>query len=144
MNSYLVVALGSAIGGVARHWCGLTLAARLGTDFPWGTLVVNVSGSFLIGVIAALVDLHDHNVARSTREFLMVGVLGGYTTFSAFSLQTLTLLRDGRIAYAAGNVVVVAHTLSAGSVGWLSARHRFEARYVFLIGLCTRLQLSAA
>lgn len=102
MTSYLLIALGSAIGGVARHWCGLAVAQRMGSAFPWGTLVVNVIGSFLIGLIAALTDAA-HQSQRA-REFLMVGVLGGYTTFSAFSLQTLALLREGKVFAAGGNV----------------------------------------
>lgn len=107
VTSYLLIALGSALGGVARHWCAVTIANRFGNTFPWGTLAVNVVGSFLIGLIAAFAAPHGRwGESQTAREFLMVGVLGGYTTFSAFSLQTLTLLRDGKVAYASANIAL--------------------------------------
>jgi CrcB protein len=105
--TYLLIALGSALGGMARHWCGLAVAARVGTAFPLGTVLINILGSFLIGLVAALTQADSRwGSAELTRDFLMVGVLGGYTTFSAFSLQTLNLLRDGKLAYAGANVAV--------------------------------------
>ena len=103
-KAYLLVALGSALGGVGRFWIAGILASR-SANFPIATLVVNVSGSFLIGMLAAWLP-----VARGApplllgREFLMVGVLGGYTTFSAFSLQTLELMGQGAWSAAASNV----------------------------------------
>ena len=100
--TYVLVALGSALGGVARHGLSVLIAQRLGAGFPWGTIFVNVTGSFLIGLVAALTDARQNT--QGTREFLMIGVLGGYTTFSAFSLQTLALLREGRLLEATGNV----------------------------------------
>ena len=103
MSSWLFIAVGSALGGVARHGVGLFIAQRLGQLFPWGTLAVNVVGSALIGVCAASLM----NGARSEsiiREFLMIGFLGGFTTFSAFSLQTFQLMRDGKLAFALANV----------------------------------------
>lgn len=104
MMSYLLIAVGSAIGGVTRHWLGLMVAAKFGSQFPWGTLLINVTGSFLIGLIAALTDARQE--VQGSRDFLMVGVLGGFTTFSAFSLQTLMLVREGKFLYAGGNVVL--------------------------------------
>jgi CrcB protein len=105
--TYLLIAIGSALGGMARHWCGLAVAARAGTAFPLGTVLINIVGSFLIGLVAALTQADGRwSSAQLTRDFLMVGVLGGYTTFSAFSLQTLNLLRDGKLAYAGANVAV--------------------------------------
>ena len=105
--TYLLIAIGSALGGMARHWCGLAVAARMGTAFPLGTVLINILGSFLIGLVAALTQADGRwGSAQLTRDFLMVGVLGGYTTFSAFSLQTLNLLRDGKLAYAGANVAV--------------------------------------
>lgn len=119
MISYVLVALGSAIGGVARHWCGSLISSPAAGMFPWGTLFVNASGSFLIGVFAAVLDSDD----RAARELLMVGVLGGYTTFSAFSLQTLELLRDGKVAQAGANIAMsVALCLAAVWLGYFTAR----------------------
>ncbi|HKG83617.1 MAG TPA: fluoride efflux transporter CrcB [Beijerinckiaceae bacterium] len=94
--TYLWVALGSALGGVARHWCSGVAARLWGESFPWGTIIVNVAGSFVIGLFATL-TAPDGRVAASSeaRLFVMVGLCGGYTTFSAFSLQSLVLARAG-------------------------------------------------
>lgn len=102
----LWVALGSAIGGVARYWSSGVIARTVGETFPWGTLLVNVSGSLAIGLIWTLTG-PDGRVLMGTagRQFLMIGILGGFTTFSSFSLQTLTLLQDGQWMSAAFNVV---------------------------------------
>ena len=105
LMSWLAVAVGSAAGGLARYGCGLWIASRIDSGFPWATLFVNVTGSFLIGLVAALTDPSGRWAAAPVlRELLMVGVLGGYTTFSAFSLQTFALLREGRVAFALANV----------------------------------------
>lgn len=105
-KAYLLVALGSALGGVGRFWIAGLLASR-SASFPVATIVVNVSGSFLIGILAAwLPDSRDSTPGLLGRAFLMVGVLGGYTTFSAFSLQTLELMGKGAWSAAASNVVV--------------------------------------
>jgi CrcB protein len=103
--SYFWVAFGGALGGVGRYWLSGIVATRLGERFPWGTLVVNLSGSLLIGFLAAL-NLPEgrFHLAPTTRQFLMVGLCGGYTTFSSFSLQTLTLLQEGEWLQAGGNV----------------------------------------
>lgn len=90
--TYFWVALGGALGSAARFWISNLAAARWGETFPWGTLLINVSGSFLIGILAGHSTATDSWFASdSARKFLMVGICGGYTTFSAFSLQTLTL-----------------------------------------------------
>ncbi|HEY8520713.1 MAG TPA: fluoride efflux transporter CrcB [Gammaproteobacteria bacterium] len=104
--SYFWVALGSALGGMARYGCN-GLAARLfGASFPWGTLIVNVSGSLLIGVLAALLAPENRLFGHpDARAFLAVGVLGGFTTFSSFSLETLNLARSGEWLAAAANAV---------------------------------------
>ena len=99
MNSYLLVAIGSAIGGVLRFWLAEMMGEKLGAEHL-GTVIVNVTGSFAIGFLAALGPM------PFTRQLLIVGVLGGYTTFSAFSLQTLALAHEGRWATAGGNVVL--------------------------------------
>ena len=102
----LWVALGSALGGVARYWCSGVIANLMGETFPWGTLIVNVVGSFLIGFIATVSGTDGRFlVPAEARQFLMVGILGGYTTFSSFSLQTLTLARDGERLLVGANIV---------------------------------------
>ena len=108
-RSYLWVALGSMIGGVSRFWISGLVAARLGQVFPWNTLLINVSGSFVIGLLGAWTTPEGPLSAgqRSfATSFLMIGVCGGYTTFSSFSLQTLNLMRDKQWLWAGGNVVI--------------------------------------
>jgi CrcB protein len=101
-STALVVALGSALGGVARVW-GTVLVGRLvGEGLPWGTLTVNVVGSLMIGLVASLSAPEGRWLAHPlTKQFFLLGVFGGFTTFSAFSLQTLNLLRDGEVVKAA-------------------------------------------
>jgi fluoride exporter len=91
---YLVIGLGGFLGANARYLLGTWIVARYGTSFPYGTLVINVSGSFVIGLFLVLISerfvLHPH-----WRLFVVVGFLGAYTTFSAFSFESLALLLDG-------------------------------------------------
>lgn len=119
--SYLLIALGSAIGGVARYWCSGLVAQRVGEVFPWGTFAVNVIGCFLIGIMGAMSEPDGRwYVDPGARQFLMIGVLGGFTTFSSFSLQTLNLLRDGEWLYATANVAAsVAACLLAVWLGFV-------------------------
>ena len=106
-TEYLWIALGSALGGMARYWLSGVVARRFGEAFPVGTLIVNVTGSFAIGFIASLSDPGGRLLMGvSARQFIMLGVLGGYTTFSSFSLQTLNLARDGEWLYASANVAL--------------------------------------
>jgi fluoride exporter len=121
--SYLLVGIGSALGGMARHWTTSLVASRWGVGFPWGTLAVNVAGSLLIGVLAAgLVPAGRWVLPFPARELLIVGVLGGYTTFSAFSLQTFMLLQQGDWLRAGGNVALsILLCLAAVSLGYLLA-----------------------
>lgn len=123
MQAYLLVAVGSALGGAGRYWCSQWFAERFGDAFPWGTVFINILGSLLIGVVGALGDPQaSPYLSANARLFLMVGVLGGYTTFSAFSLQTLNLLRAGELAYAAANVFAsVGLCLAAVWLGFLIA-----------------------
>jgi CrcB protein len=94
--NYLWVAIGGALGSVARYWCSGVVARWFGESFPWGTLVVNVTGSFIIGLFATLTAPEGRwFVASEARVFVMAGLCGGYTTFSSFSLQTLALAREG-------------------------------------------------
>jgi CrcB protein len=107
MQTYLLVAVGGALGSMARFWLGGLVSARFGETFPWGTLLVNISGSFLIGVFYSITEPGARGMASpGTRAFLMTGICGGYTTFSSFSLQTLNLLREGEWLYACGNAVL--------------------------------------
>ncbi len=106
MFSYLVVAIGGALGSVARFWASGAIAQRFGETFPVGTLFVNISGSLLIGFFAALTAADGRLlVGPGVRQFFMIGVLGGYTTFSSFSLQTLALAREGEWLLAGANAL---------------------------------------
>jgi CrcB protein len=107
MANYVWIAIGSALGGMARFWCSGIIARTIGESFPWGTLVVNVVGSFIIGFIATL-SAPDGRlfIGSAARQFLMLGICGGFTTFSSFSLQTLNLMNDGEWAYATANITM--------------------------------------
>ena len=120
---YLWIALGSALGGVGRYACSGLVANWVGQFFPWGTLFVNVVGSFIIGFFASLTGPDGRMlVPGEIRQFVMTGICGGYTTFSSFSLQTLALIQDGEIGYAGANVgVSVAVCLVSVWVGHISA-----------------------
>jgi len=109
--SYLIlsasIALGSGIGGVLRFWCSGAIARAFGETFPWGTLFVNIVGSFLIGLVAVTTGPDGRLIVGPTaRQLVMVGVFGGFTTFSSFSLQTLNLARDGEWALAGLNILL--------------------------------------
>ncbi|MCX8089771.1 MAG: fluoride efflux transporter CrcB [Verrucomicrobiae bacterium] len=123
MWPWIWIALGGALGGVGRYWLNGIVSARFET-FPAGTLVVNVVGSFVIGFLAALAQPEGPLSARGrviVTEFFMIGLCGGFTTFSSFSLQTLNLLRDGEWFYAASNVVLsVLGCLLATWLGYLA------------------------
>lgn len=122
--SYILVALGSALGGVARFWLTALVARHVVSDFPWGTLIVNVTGSFAIGFFAALTTETGgrYPLSLPVRQFFMVGVCGGYTTFSAFSLQTLVLARNGEWFQACTNTLLsVLCCLVAVWLGYLAA-----------------------
>ena len=107
MVEYFWIAVGGALGSVGRYWFSGFIAERFGETFPWGTILVNVSGSFVIGFFATLTAPDGRLLVGSTaRQFVMVGICGGYTTFSSFSLQTLNLVRDGEWLRAGGNVVL--------------------------------------
>ncbi len=103
--TYLVIGIGSALGGLARYGCGLLAVALWGVLFPWGTIIINLVGSFVIGGFATLTGPDGRvYVSPLGRQFVMVGLCGGYTTFSAFSLETFDLLQRGRPLAAAANV----------------------------------------
>jgi CrcB protein len=103
---YLAVAAGGALGTMGRYFLSGVIANAFGGTFPWGTLIINVTGSFIIGLFATLTGPDGRYLVDSvTRQFVIVGLCGGYTTFSSFSLQTLALLRDGEWLQAGGNVL---------------------------------------
>ena len=107
--AYLWIAIGGALGSVGRYWLGDVVAAKFGETFPAGTLVINVLGSFVIGVVGALAapEGRMNSDARAfATQFVMIGICGGFTTFSSFSWQTLNLLRDRQWLYAGGNVIL--------------------------------------
>ncbi len=101
LKTYLAVMLGGALGTGFRMALVTFVGTRFGATFPLGTLVVNVVGSAIIGFVAALTE---GGAAPLARQFVIVGVLGGFTTFSSFSLQTLNLFQDGQWLHAALNV----------------------------------------
>ena len=105
-TSLLWVALGSAVGGVARFYVSGVVARTFGETFPWGTLTVNVTGAFTIGVLFVAVQAGGPLDRPEVLPLAMVGVLGSYTTVSSFSLQTLALVRDGEWRRAAMNVLL--------------------------------------
>lgn len=113
MNAYLLIAAGAALGGVARFAVAMGVANLLGKDFPYGTLIVNVTGALLIGILST-------QPAKFAEPFWIVGVLGGYTTFSAFSLQSLQMLQAHRPlaagVYMVGSVVLCFAAVYAGQV----------------------------
>jgi CrcB protein len=106
-QSYLWIAVGGALGSVGRFWCSGIVARAFGETFPWGTIVVNIVGSFVIGFFNTFSGPDGRVMVGSTgRQFVMAGICGGYTTFSSFSLQTLSLARDGQWLHATGNVLL--------------------------------------
>jgi CrcB protein len=124
MGAWIAVAVGGAMGSMARFWLAGAMTVWTGPRFPWGTLLINVLGSFVIGLVAgvtltpARVGMHP-----DIRIFLMTGICGGFTTFSAFSLQTVELLQAGDVVpafgYAIGSVVLC---VIATYCGWLFGR----------------------
>lgn len=123
MITYFWIAVGSALGGMARYWCSGLVAHRIGETFPWGTIFINVTGSFVIGFFATLSGPDGRLlVSTEARQFVMVGLCGGYTTFSSFSLQTLNLLREGQWLAAGANIgLSMLFCLIAVWLGHLSA-----------------------
>ena len=121
---YFWVAVGGAIGSMARLWLGVKVTLLTGLAFAWGTILVNIIGSLVIGFVATLTGPNGRVVVPvNAQAFVMVGLCGGFTTFSAFSLQTLELARDGRLMHAGANIMLsVVLCLTAVALGhWLAA-----------------------
>ena len=107
MLNYIWVIIGGGLGCALRYWASGFVARIFGETFPWGTLIVNVTGSLFIGFFAAMTGPDGRwFMSGSVRTFVMVGICGGYTTFSSFSLQTLNLASDGEWLFAAANAVL--------------------------------------
>jgi fluoride exporter len=111
MNSYLWIAIGSALGGMGRFWMSGAVLRLLPVAFPWGTLLINVLGSFVIGLFGSVTDMDGRYplvgmpAGITIRQFVMIGLCGGFTTFSSFSLQTLILMQDHRWLEAGMNIL---------------------------------------
>lgn len=118
----LLVLLGGALGSAGRYLVATWTADRFGPAFPWGTFTVNVAGSFLIGLLATLAD-ETGRLGPHGRVFLVVGVLGGFTTFSSFSLESLRLVEDNQLARAAFNILgSIAVAFTAAALGIAAGR----------------------
>jgi CrcB protein len=123
LSGVIAIVIGSIFGGCARYFVSGVIARRLGETFPWGTMTINVSGAFLIGILGALAT-HPGSIFASPNAWLLAvtGFLGCYTTVSSFSLQTLTLARNGEPLSALGNIALsLALCLAAVSCGFLLA-----------------------
>lgn len=122
-SGVIAIVAGGVLGGCARYYVSGVIARRLGETFPWGTMTINVTGAFLIGIFGALAT-HPGSVLAAPNPWLfaVTGFLGCYTTVSSFSLQTLTLARNGEPVHSLGNVVFsVGLCLAAVSCGFLLA-----------------------
>ena len=128
MRTFWAVAIGAALGGVARYYLASAIQHRVGPTFPWGTLAINVSGSLLLGVLMRYA-LATPSVSTELRAFLTTGFCGGYTTFSTYSYETATLLEDGQYwragTYALASVVLA---LLATFAGFVLARELIALR----------------
>jgi CrcB protein len=120
VKDLITVGLGGALGAMARYLAGQLAQRLLGASFPWGTLAVNISGCFLIGLACGLIQTAE---ASTPRLFIIVGVLGGFTTFSAFGYETIDLLKENGAGPAAANVgLQIAAGLSAVWLGQTLSR----------------------
>jgi CrcB protein len=121
---YLWVAIGGALGSVARFWLGNFVALTVGADFPWGTLLINVIGSFVISFFGMVTgSVPRFAVSNDMRVFVTVGLCGGFTTFSSFTVQTVELVRTGQAGragiYVAASVILC---LAACALGFAAAQ----------------------
>jgi fluoride exporter len=131
MKLFWAIAAGAAAGGVSRFYLGAAVQQRLGVGFPWGTLLINITGSFLLGILLRYA-LATPAMSLEMRAFLTTGFCGGYTTFSTFSYETALMFEDGQFARASTYVVTsVAVALLATFCGFMLARELivFRARF---------------
>jgi len=128
-HSYLAVMAGGAAGVGARMFLSNWIANQFGSSFPWGTLIVNVSGCVIIGIFTGLTGPDGAFMTSPlVRQVVAIGVLGGFTTYSSFSLQTISLLADGELLYAAGNIALTLLLCLAGTWGGLAVGQLLQPR----------------
>lgn len=113
MTKYLLIAVGGALGSLLRFWAGTYVSVRMGTRFPYGTFVINITASFLLGLIMTIMAERAHWSAN-WRYLIPIGFIGGYSTFSSFEYETFRIFQDGDMLIAALNVV------SSVAVGFVS------------------------
>jgi CrcB protein len=128
VRTFWAIAIGAAVGGVARYYLASSVQQRFGVTFPWGTLLINVTGSLLLGFIIRYAVVTP-TVSVEMRALLTTGFCGGYTTFSTFSYETAALLEEGQYeragAYAVGSVLL---SLTATFLGFILARELVALR----------------
>ena len=123
MRFYLSVAIGGALGSVARAWLAILVAKATGPAFPWGTIIINIAGSFVIGLFGTLTADLRFGVPGDLRAFVMIGICGGFTTFSTFSIETVRMLNGGDARRAATYVAAsLLLSVSAAALGVVAAR----------------------
>lgn len=106
MLNTLLIFFGAGVGGLCRYWVSQTIYSLLGRQFPYGTLVVNVSGCFLMGILFILLFERINSIGPELRSLLLIGLLGGYTTFSSFSVETINLVENGAWLSAILNILL--------------------------------------
>ena len=122
MATFLMVGLGGAVGSMARHGVNVLVNRTIGSTIPHATAIVNIVGCAIVGILAGLVSTQQLPMTPDRRALIVVGVMGGFTTFSAFGLDTLTLVHEGRVGLAAGNVLLqVGVGLAAVFAGYAAA-----------------------
>jgi len=108
-----MVGVGGALGSILRFWLGSYIGGRMGTRFPYGTMVINITGSFLIGFVYALLTANTH-WSPNWRYLIPIGFIGGYTTFSSFEYETLRTIQDGQVGL---GLLYVAVSVCVGFIG---------------------------
>jgi len=105
MGKYLAVGVGGFVGSIARFWLAVYVGQRMGTRFPYGTFLINISGSFLIGLVMTILTERTH-LSPTYRYLIPIGFIGGYTTFSTFEYETLRAIQDGQLTIGLLNIVL--------------------------------------